>query len=341
MSPETKENSATSHVAYSTESLIKNTAYDIGFSGVGIAGVKPSPESSRVFDRWIDEGKHGEMRYLSGGKDKRHDPGLLLPGAHSVVCVAVNYYSDSLARKNRRRLETGEGRFSLYAHSRDYHSVLTEMLGELERRLQDFFPRLQSAICVDTQPISERDLAVRAGIAWLGKNTMAISPECGSWIFLGELITNLALTSDVPLRSLCGSCTRCMDACPTGALDEAYVLDATKCISYLTIEKRGDIPVEFHHAIGDNLFGCDDCQAVCPFNNYAHDSEIFAGEPVNLLLAMSTRELAVLSDENFRELTRDSAIGRCKARGLRRNARIVAANAGGERPRAGGAQGPT
>ena len=135
------------------------------------------------------------------------------------------------------------------------------MLAELERRLKDFFPRMESVVCVDTQPISERDMALRAGIAWLGKNTMAISPEFGSWIFLGELITNLELVVDVPLRTLCGSCTRCMDVCPTGALDEAYFLDATKCISYLTIEKRGEIPAEFHRSIADNLFGCDDCQS--------------------------------------------------------------------------------
>ena len=325
MKPETKKNSP-SPVAYSAEALIKSAAYDIGFSEVGIAGVEPSQESNRTFDRWIDRGLHGDMRYLSGGRDKRHDPGLLLPGARSVICVAVNYYSQVADRRNQQRRDAGEGVFSLYAQERDYHLVLGEMLAELERRLKDFFTGMESAASVDTQPISERDLAVTAGIAWLGKNTMAISPEFGSWIFLGELITNLELAAGVPLRTLCGSCTRCMDACPTGALDEAYVLDATKCISYLTIEKRGEIPAEFHGSIADNLFGCDDCQSVCPFNNYARDSRVFTGRDTNPLLAMTLGTLADLPDEKFRELSHDSAIDRCKPQGMRRNARIVGRN---------------
>ena len=325
MTPETKKNNR-SPVAYSAEGLIKNAAYDIGFSAVGIADIKASPESNRIFDRWIDEGLHGEMRYLSGGSDKRHDPSLLLPGAKSAICVAVNYYSQSADRRNQERRDSGEGVFSLYAQERDYHSVLGEMLAELERRLKDFFPRMESVVCVDTQPISERDMALRAGIAWLGKNTMAISPEFGSWIFLGELITNLELVVDVPLRTLCGSCTRCMDVCPTGALDEAYFLDATKCISYLTIEKRGEIPAEFHRSIADNLFGCDDCQTVCPFNNYARDSHVFTGRATNPLLTMTLTALADVPDEEFRVLSRDSAISRCKPQGMRRNARIVDKN---------------
>ncbi|MFQ5510901.1 MAG: tRNA epoxyqueuosine(34) reductase QueG [Candidatus Krumholzibacteriia bacterium] len=341
MRPGTKRNNGP--VRYSAETLIKGAAREAGFSDAGIADIKPSPESDRAYDRWIQQGKHGEMRYLSGGADKRHDPGLLLPGARSVVSVALNYYSEARAERNETQIEEGKGVFSLYAHGRDYHSVLTEMLTEFDGRLRRFFPGMESAICVDTQPISERDLAVRAGIAWLGKNTMAISPEFGSWVFLGELVTNLELRSDAPLRSLCGSCTRCMDACPTGALDEAYTLDATKCISYLTIEKRGDIPREFHRAISGNLFGCDDCQRACPFNDYPSDSNVFTGEPPNRLVGMSLRELSEVGDEDFRELTRDSAIGRCKAAGLRRNARIVARNLGdtGAKRGAAGDQGPT
>ena len=280
--------------------------------------------------RWIAEGKHGEMRYLSGGGDKRHDPGLLLPGARSVVCVAVNYYSEARQERNRKDEDAGRGIFSLYAQGRDYHVVLQEMLKELDRQLREFFPEMESTICVDTQPISERDLAIRSGVAWLGKNTMAISPEYGTWIFLAELITNLELQSDEPLTSLCGSCTRCMDACPTGALDEPFFLDATKCISYFTIEKRGDIPESYHEEIGQFVFGCDVCQIVCPFNKHAQESTVFAGTARNPIIDMSLDELAAMSDDEFRESTRDSAIERCKPAGLRRNARIVARNIRGE-----------
>jgi epoxyqueuosine reductase len=311
-------------VEYTTESLIKQTDYDIGFSEVGITDPAPGPKSDDAFDRWIDGGMHGDMRYLSGGRDKRHNPSLLLDGARSAICVAVNYHSKERNRTNERR---DGGVFSTYAHGRDYHIVMREMLEEFGARLEAFFPHMRSVVCVDTQPVSERDLAIKAGIAWLGKNTCVISHEYGSWIFLGELITDLDLELDTPLESLCRTCTRCMDACPTGALDEAYVLDATKCISYYTIEKRGEIPQEFHAGIGNNLFGCDECQRVCPFNDAAaKETTVFRGAHGNPLLAKRLDELADISDEEFRAHTQGSAIARCKPEGMRRNARIVLAN---------------
>lgn len=313
-------------VNYTPEILVKNTALEIGFSAVGITGIEESAESRRAFDRWIEEGRHGEMRYLSGGADKRHDPALLLDGAKSVICVAVNYYTSRGSDANRLRRRSANGVFSIYAHGRDYHVVLSEMLHELDRRLRDFFPLFESAVCVDTQPISERDLAIKSGVGWLGKNTCVINPEFGSWVFLGELITNLDLESDPPLETLCGSCTICVDACPTGALDEEFVLDATKCISYLTIEKRADIPEKFHRDIGDNIFGCDVCQQVCPYNAVASDSHLFVQNRAKTPVEMDLRELTEISDDGFLQLTRESAIRRCKADGLRRNAGIVLRN---------------
>ncbi|MDH3217229.1 MAG: tRNA epoxyqueuosine(34) reductase QueG [Candidatus Krumholzibacteria bacterium] len=311
---------------YSAEQLIKNAGYNIGFSEVGIADITPSARSRTTFDRWIKQGKHGDMRYLSGGSDKRHDPSLLLDDAKSAICVAVNYYSQESRNKNGWREQNGQGVFSNYAYDRDYHLVLKEMLDELAGRLRDFFPGIKTRACVDTQPISERDLAIKSGIAWLGKNTCVISQEYGSWIFLGELLTNLQLESDQPLESLCGSCTRCMDACPTDALHEAYVLDATKCISYLTIEKRGDIAAEFHEQIGNNIFGCDECQRVCPFNSAARETQIFTHDFCSPLLEMTLEDLQEVSDVEFLAHTRDSAIRRCKADGIRRNAGIVLQN---------------
>lgn len=308
------------------KSLIKNAAYDVGFSLVGVTDPAPSQQSDLVFDRWIREGRQGGMRYLSLGADKRYAPSLLLGGAKSVVCLGVDYYSEVKARWNLEARESGRGLVAIYAHGRDYHDVLLGMLWELELRLKALFPNIETKAVVDTQPISERDLAIKSGIASLGKNTCVISPEYGSWIFLGELITNLFLESDKPLHSLCGSCTVCMDACPTGALDEPYFLDARKCISYLTIEERGEIPQEFRRAIGQNLFGCDVCQRVCPVNAVARESRVFRGDDRSPLVDRKIEDLVEISDEDFDILARHSAIRRVRAEGIRRNARIVANN---------------
>lgn len=316
----------------SPESLIENAALEVGFSLVGIANVSSSPRSCLVFERWVHEGKHGGMGFLSGGAGKRRNPGLLLEGAKSVVCVAVNYYSRAKEEWNRRAAADDRGRVAIYAHGRDYHDVLTEMLKELERRLETLFPGVKTRAVVDTEPISERDFALRAGIAWLGKNTCVISPAYGSWIFLGELFTNLALEPGAPLRSLCGTCTKCIGSCPTGALEE-YLLDANKCIAYLTIEKRGEIPGEFHEAIGGNLFGCDECQRACPYNKAPHESLFFGGDDRNAITGMRIGDLLNISDDDFEKLARGTAMERCKPEGIRRNARIVAVNRAPSRQR--------
>jgi epoxyqueuosine reductase len=311
----------------SPESLVKRAALASGFSLVGIAGASASPRSTDAFERWVAGGNHAEMKCLSGGAAKRRNPALLLEGAKSVVTVAVNYYSPEKERWNREAAREGRGETAIYAHGRDYHDGMGEMLTDLRRRLENLFPGIAARTMVDTEPISERDFAARSGIAWLGKNTCAISPEYGSWILLGELITDLALDPDQPLESLCGRCTRCVDSCPTGALSE-FVLDANKCISYLTIEKRGDIPREFHRPIGRNLFGCDECQRVCPFNKAARESVVFPADERNGIVKMALEDLRVIPDEMFKELARGTAIARCKASGIRRNAAIVIENAG-------------
>ncbi|MEJ2721685.1 MAG: tRNA epoxyqueuosine(34) reductase QueG [bacterium] len=308
------------------EAVVKETALAVGFSAVGITDVNPTPQSERVFDRWIAEGKYGDMHYLARGADKRHAPGILLDGARSVICVGLDYYSRSNEKRNAEAPGEGRGAVAIYAHGRDYHVVLRAMLAELDRRLARIFPGMMSRIAVDTQPISERDLAIKSGIAWLGKNTCVISPDHGSWMFLGELITDLSLRSDGPLETLCGSCTACMDACPTGALGEPYLMDANKCISYLTIEKRGEIPKRFHNAVGANLFGCDACQTACPFNTNAGESILFGAANRNPIVEMPVTRLIGIGEEEFKALTRESPISRCKAAGIRRNAAIIASN---------------
>lgn len=308
------------------EDAVKAAAREVGFSVVGIADAAPTTEEVAAYDRWLERGMHGGMAYLERHRGARADVTELLPGARSAVCVGVNYYQ--VAERVQRELKPADGKptFSIYVHGEDYHAVVESMLADLDARLRETFPEMESLICVDTKPVSDRAMALRAGIAWLGKNTSAISPEFGTWVFLGELVTNLALTPDPPLESLCGKCTRCVDACPTGALDEPFMLDARKCISYLTIENRGDIPSELQDKIGVNVYGCDTCQSVCPFNRVAEQTAVFDAARRSPLVDMSLDDLAAISEVEFRELTAGSAIRRCKAEGMRRNATVVREN---------------
>lgn len=314
-------------LATTNEELVKSLAREVGFSLVGIADPAPHERSTRVYERWLDEGNHGGMAYLERHRQQRRDPRTVLPEARSVICVAVNYYHEAEAGQRQMDGADGRGVFSVYVHHDDYHDVMERMLVDLEARLRGHFPDLVAGACVDTRPISDRAMALRAGIAWLGKNTNVISPEYGSWIFLGELLTNLDLRPDQPLESLCGQCTRCIDACPTGALDTPFTLDARRCISYLTIEHRGEIPSSMHEKIGLDVYGCDTCQSVCPFNEVARESVVFDRRNRSALVDMKLEELVDLSDERFRQLAQGSSIERCKPEGMRRNARIVQANA--------------
>jgi epoxyqueuosine reductase len=266
---------------------------------------------------------HGDMAYLARHRPLREDATSLLPGARSAVCVALNYYQDVEREQQAMDGRDGRGRFSVYVHGEDYHAVMDRMLEEMERQLRLAFPDAATLACCDIQPISDRSLALRSGMAWLGKNTNVISPEFGSWIFLGEVLTTLDLQADEPLETLCGKCTRCIDACPTGALDTPFVLDARRCISYLTIEKRGEIDAELASKIGIDVYGCDTCQSVCPFNRVASESIVFHRKDRSPLIDMSLDELATISDEEFREKTKGSAIRRAKAEGMRRNARAA------------------
>ncbi len=310
----------------SPEILIEKAAHEVGFSLVGVTDLSSHPESDKIFEKWLREGKHGEMLSLLKSKDTREVPARLLEGAKSAICVAVNYYTEALHANEKIDGRDGKGIFSIYAHGRDYHAVLGEMLDELAGMLKCFFPEMRYVACVDTMPVSDRTFAIRSGIGWLGKNTNVISPKYGSWIFLGELITTLELKASAPLQSLCGDCNLCIDACPTGALEEGFILDARKCISYLTIEKRGEIPQGYHKSIGLRVCGCDECQRVCPYNAVATESTVFRQKERHPLVDMKLTDLARIEDDRFRELTKDSPIGRCKAAGIRRNARIAMNN---------------
>jgi len=310
----------------SREAAVKRMAREAGFSLAGIADVTPHERANRVFARWLDGGKHGEMGYLERHRGLREDARQLLPGARSAGGVTLNYYQSVERTQRGRDGSDGRGVFSIYVHGEDYHRVMDRVLADLESRLRAAFPGVETRACADIQPISDRTMALRSGLAWLGKNTAAITPRYGSWVFLGEVLTTLELAPDPPLETLCGACTRCIDACPTGALDTPFVLDAAKCISYLTIEKRGDIPRASHAPIGLDVYGCDTCQSVCPYNDVATQSAVFRREDRSPLVDMTLDELVGVSDEQFREMTKTSAIRRCKPEGLRRNAAIVKKN---------------
>ncbi len=307
----------------SREEIVKNIALDVGFSLVGIASLEPDARANDIYANWIAAGMHGDMAYLERHEPLRADATSLLPGARSAVCVALNYYQGVEREQRSMDGSDGRGRFSVYVHGEDYHAVMSRMLAELERRIRIAFPDTATRACCDIQPISDRSMALRSGIAWLGKNTNVISPQFGSWIFLGEVLTTLELEADEPLETLCGKCTRCIDACPTGALDTPFVLDARKCISYLTIEKRGEIEPELASKIGIDVYGCDTCQSVCPFNRVATASLVFHREDRSPLIDMTIDDLAAISDDEFRDKTAGSAIRRAKAEGMRRNARML------------------
>jgi epoxyqueuosine reductase len=310
---------------YAVAAQIKQRARDAGFDLVGIA----SASASRWGDylrAWLDEGQAGEMRYLANRFEERTQPQVYLPGAQSVVCVAMNYHValDPLSHEQQQR----HGKIARYALGDDYHELLKSRLRSVADWMRQTFPDCQTRACVDTAPVMEKELAARAGIGWLGKNTCLISPQIGSWLLLGEILTTLALPPDEEATDHCGTCTRCIDACPTGAITQPYQLDARKCISYLTIEHRGDISPELQPQIGNWLYGCDICQDVCPHNRKAPPATDTALAPRFRTGTLDVTEIEGWSDEEYRSNLRGSAMKRVKLPMLQRNARIVRENLG-------------
>jgi epoxyqueuosine reductase len=311
---------------------IKQMARECGFELVGIAAAEPSADFER-FDSWRERGMAGEMTYLTDHRgDLRKDPRNLLPSARSVVCVGklYNTYSDR-ENSDEESGDSGMGRISRYAWGADYHDVVKAGLEELVSKIQASSTEPFSAkTCVDTAPLLERSLAHQAGLGWIGKNTCLIKQGFGSWFFLGEVLLSIPLEIDLPAPNRCGSCTRCIDACPTQAIvpnvDGSWAIDSRLCISYLTIEKRGELPESTARKTGNHLFGCDICQDVCPWNTKAPLSTEPAFEP--LVSGAKLAELATLSEDEFRRLFRNSPIWRSKYQGFLRNVAIAMGNSG-------------
>jgi epoxyqueuosine reductase len=307
---------------YALARAIKERAVGLGFDLVGIASAEPS-RYREYFRQWLDAGQAGSMGYLSKRFEERADPASYLPGAQSVICVALNYYvelepvpADQTAR---------QGRIARYALGDDYHDLIKNRLYSLADWLREAW-HCQTLCGVDTAPVMEKELAARAGIGWLGKNTCTINPRIGSWLLLGEILTTLSLPADAPAADHCGSCTRCIDACPTGAIVAPYQLDARRCISYLTIEHRGEIPPELHAPIGDWLYGCDICQDVCPHNRRAPSTADPALQPRFETGSLNVYDVLTWNETEYRATVTGSAMKRVKLPQLRRNARLVAGN---------------
>lgn len=316
--------------------IVRQTAVEAGFARVGIAAARPIAHAD-YFQEWLDRGCAGEMAYLARWRDLRVDPRRLLAGAKSVIVVG-HHNSPSVGQEavggqvevapTSPTADHPRGRVARYAWGRDYHRVVRKMLRRLVARLHAILPGpFETRICVDTAPIVEREAAAAAGIGWIGKNTMIIDSQLGSMLSLGEVVTTLDLEPTRPVKDRCGTCRRCLDACPTGALTAPYRMDASRCISYLTIEHRGRIPPNVARRMGNWVFGCDVCQEVCPYNRKSARPP--AG-PVNernpLVPSPRLADLLNLSKEQYDRYVAGSAMRRATLDMLKRNAAIALSN---------------
>ena len=304
---------------------IKERALLEGFHKVGIVRAEPLTEEAPRLKEWLARGYHGEMSWMARDVEKRLDPLELFPQARSIVVVALNYYTPDQHREDSRT-----GKVSRYAWGDDYHDVLKTKLESLLSWIREQAPEAAGKICVDIQPTMDKAWAVRAGLGWLGKHTNVITPEYGSWIFIGELLLNLDLEPDaIPAEDHCGTCTMCIDACPTHAITEPYVVDSNRCISYATIELRTpELPTSMQQDLSGWLYGCDICQDVCPWNRFEEgtDEARFAPREGNVNAELD--ELLALTPEAYAVRFRGSAMKRTKLTGLQRNARALLSDPG-------------
>jgi epoxyqueuosine reductase len=303
---------------------IRDKALALGFSSVGVAPAQESPNAG-FLQQWLADGHHGEMGYMARGPARRADPRVVLPSVRSVLCLSLDYYPwRAQQEKSGGMLE----HVSAYACNDDYHEVMAPML----RTLLEFVHAesgkpVDGRAYVDTGPLLERELGAAAGLGWVGKNTQLLARR-GSWFFLGEILLEAELVPDSPVPDRCGSCTACIDACPTDALADGYLLDSRRCISYLNIELRGAIPEPWRAPLGEHLFGCDICQDVCPWNRKAQPAARPEFEPRQALQSVTLAELLGLSAEDFSSRFRASPMKRAKRRGMARNAAVVLGNSG-------------
>lgn len=294
--------------------IIRQEALDLGFSHIGIAKAEQMDEEARRLEAWLNQGHHGKMSYMANHFDKRIDPRKLVEGAKSVISLTYNYHNET------EQTDPEAPKISQYAYGKDYHFVVKNKLKNLLTYIREEVGEVNGRCFVDSAPVLERDWAKRSGVGWVGKHTLLIHPKVGSYFFLAELIIDLDLTTDNPIRDHCGTCTRCIDACPTEAISpEGYVMDGSKCISYLTIELKDAIPTEFEDKMEGWMFGCDICQQVCPWNRFARPHNEPEFEPHPDLLDMTKQDWVEITEEVFRKVFKKSAVKRTKYAGLKRN----------------------
>lgn len=292
--------------------IIKAEAKRLGFLSCGISEAGFLEEEAPRLEAWLRDGMHGEMAYMENHFDKRLDPRKLVPGAKSVISLLYNYFPSESQREDTYKI-------SKYAYGEDYHYVVKDKLRQLLGFVQEEIGEVHGRVFVDSAPVLDRAWAARSGLGWIGKNSNLLTRQAGSFYFIAELIVDLDLAYDTPTTDHCGSCTACIDACPTQAIVKPYVVDGSKCISYFTIELKEEIPKDFKGQLDDWIFGCDVCQDVCPWNRFSKPHQEPRFNPNSDLLAFDRGDWEELTEEVFQKVFRKSAVKRTKFRGLKRN----------------------
>jgi len=297
--------------------LIKTQCKNLGFDFCGISKAEFLEEEAPRLENWLNQNMHGQMNYMANHFDKRLDPRLLVDGAKSVISLLLNYYPE------KELQEENNFKISKYAYGEDYHIVIKDKLKKLFSFIQNEIGEINGRIFVDSAPVMDKAWAKKSGLGWVGKNSNLINKQSGSFFFIAELIIDLELEYDSPIKDYCGTCTRCIDACPTEAIIEPYVVDGSKCISYFTIELKEQIPKEMNGKWNDWIFGCDICQDVCPWNSFSkpHQTEQFL--PNNELKKINKKDWEEITEEIFKSVFKDSAIKRTKLEGLKRNIKFL------------------
>ena len=297
--------------------FLKRKAKSLGFLSCGISKAAFLEEEATKLENWLNDRRHGKMKYMENHFDMRLDPRKLVPGAKSVISLSYNYFNDNFQK------DKDAPKISKYAYGNDYHVVIRKKLKILFKELKKKFGDINGRVFVDSAPIMEKPWAAKSGLGWIGKNTNLISQKIGSYYFLAEIIVDLEFEYDTPVTDHCGSCTACIDSCPTGALDIPYQIDASKCISYLTIELRDEIPSDFNGKMDNWAFGCDVCQDVCPWNRFSrkHNEPLF--NPNQEIMKMGKKDWEELTEETFEVIFKNSAVKRTKYKGLKRNISFI------------------
>lgn len=294
---------------------VKKLAQENGFAFCGISKAGFLEEEAPRLEAWLNQGMHGKMQYMENYFDKRLDPTKLVPGAKSVISLLMNYFPSEQA-------PISDAKISKYAYGTDYHHVIKNRLKQMVQRMQEEMGSFHARIFVDSAPVLDKAWAKKSGLGWIGKNANLIHPKAGSFYFIAEIICDLNLEYDQPIKDYCGNCTRCIDACPTEAIVEPYVVNGSKCISYFTIELKGAIPIEYQEKMQDWAFGCDICQDVCPWNKFsqAHQEPLFSAN--KSMLSLQKKDWLELTEEIFKDLLKDSPLLRTGLEGMRRNVSV-------------------